>query len=110
MKCYIWYVLTYGCESWTLTNPDIKRLEAMKMWIYRRMKRISWMERVSNVEILDLVNEKRTLIKTIRQRQLTFIGHIMREDSIEKLCVQGLMEGKRSRGKQRTVFLQSLAL
>ena len=68
------------------------------------------MERVSNVEILDLVNEKRTLIKTICQRQLKFIGYIMREDAIEKLCVQGLIEGKRSRGKQRTVFLQSLAL
>ena len=110
IKCYIWSLLTYGCESWTLTNPDIKRPEAVEMWIHRKMKRISWMERVSNVEILDLVNEKRTQIKTICQRQLKFIGYIMREDAIEKLCVQGLIEGKRSRGKQRTVFLQSLAL
>ena len=110
MKCHIWSVFTYGCESWTLANPDIKCLEAMGMWIYRRIKRRSWMERASNVEILDPVNEKRTLIKTIRQRQLKFIGHIMREDSIKKLCVQGFIEGRRSRGKQRTVFLQSLTL
>ena len=39
MKCNIWSVLTYGCESWTLSKRDESRLEAMELWIYRRMKR-----------------------------------------------------------------------
>jgi len=40
------------------------------------------------------------LLITIRQRQLRFVGHIIREESIEKLSFEGRVEGCRSRGKQ----------
>jgi len=49
------------------------------------------------------------LVKTIRQRQLRFLGQIVREESIEKLSQEGRVEGCRSRGRQRQDFLQGLA-
>ena len=109
MKCYIWSTLTYGCESWTFRKQDESRLEAMEMWIYRQMKKISWIDKKSNKEVLEMIGEERKLLKTIRQRQLRFIGHIVREDSIEKLSLEGKVEGCRSRGRQRQDFLQGLA-
>ena len=40
-KCYIWSTLLYGAETWTLTKVTSDKLEAFKMWLYRRMLRIS---------------------------------------------------------------------
>ena len=109
MKCYIWSTLTYGYESWTLSKQDESRLEAMETWIYRRMKKILWIDK-SNKEVLQMMGEERKLLKTICQRQLRFIGHIVREDSIEKLSLEGRVEGCRSRGRQRQDCLQGLAM
>ena len=56
-----------------------------------------------------MMGEERRLLKTIRQRQLRFVGHSIREDLIEKLSLEGRVERYRSRGRQRQEFLQGLA-
>jgi len=48
LKCYVWPVLLYGCESWTLTAALIKNLEAAEVWLYRKMQRISYMAKKTN--------------------------------------------------------------
>ena len=55
-----------------------------------------------------MVGEERNMLTAIHQRQLKFIGHITKEDSIEKLSLEGIREGSRCRGRQRQDFLQSL--
>ena len=77
------------------------KLEAMEMWCFRRILKISWVKRVSNVDVLARCNEERSLIRVIRQRQLKFIGHIVREESIEKQAIEGKIAGKRAKGRQR---------
>ena len=79
-KTFVWSVLTYGCEAWTLGKAEKKRLEAMEMWIWRRMKKTSWVERKSNDQVLIEVNENRTLLKYIGRRKAKMIGHIMRHN------------------------------
>ena len=49
--------------------------------------------------------KEQKLLKTSLQRQLRFVGHIVGEDSIEKLSLEGKVKGYRSRGKQRKYFL-----
>ena len=49
-----------------------------------------------------------TLRKAIRQRQLRFLGHTIREESIEKLAIEGKVEGKRARGRQRLTYIDGL--
>ena len=44
-----------------------------------------------------------------RQRQLRFLGHVMREQQLENLCVMGKLEGRRGRGRPRQKFMDSLA-
>jgi hypothetical protein len=40
-KCYIYPILLYGSETWT-TNKNLEdRINAFKMWIFRRLGRIS---------------------------------------------------------------------
>ena len=72
--------------------------------------RISWTEKRTNDSILREANMERSLIKTIRKRQLEFLGHICRHKDLEYLSITGKIEGKRSRGRQRIKFLDSLKL
>ena len=108
LKTYVWSILLYGCESWTITTETRKRLEAAEMWFFRRMLRISWTEKRTNESILEETNQERSLINTIRKRQLKFLGHICRHRGLEFLSLTGKIEGKRSRGRQRITFLESL--
>ena len=36
-----------------------KRSEAFEMWIWRRMEKISWLDKVTNEEVLRRINEDR---------------------------------------------------
>ena len=105
VKALVWSVVLYGSETWTMRQEDIKRLEAFEMWIWRRMEKISWVERRTNEEILQLVEEKRSLIGTIRGRQKKWIGHILRSDTLLRDIIEGRMEGKKMRGRPRTMLL-----
>ena len=98
-KCYIWSTLLYGAETWTLSKATIKNLEAFEMWTYRRIMRTSWIEHKSNEEVLSMINSKRLLVYMIKRRKLAYFGHI-RRDGIQRLLLDGKVNGKRSRGRQ----------
>ena len=108
LKAYVLSVLLYGCECWTLNKDTERKLEAAEMWYLRRIMKISWTERKSNEDIMETVQYKRSLVKTIRKRQLEFLGHICRKNGIEKQMLCGKIEGRRSRGRQQTAYIESL--
>ena len=109
LKCYVWSTLLYGCESWTMNSNCKQKLEAMEMWCYRRMMRISWVKKISNKCVLKIVGMERDLLVTIRKRQLKFVGHIMRKGGLEKLVLEGKVAGTRQRGRRRLNFIGGLA-
>ena len=108
LRTYVWSILLYGCESWTITNSITKKLEATEMWFFRRILKISWTEKKSNQEVLEMANKERSLMKTIRKRQMKFMGHVYRKGGMEQLSMTGKIEGKRSRGRQRETYVDSL--
>src|SRR6218665_2586757 len=75
-----------------------KYQKAFEMWIWRRLERISWMEHRTNEEILQLGDEKRSLTKIIRDRQRSWLGHIMRGDSL--LRTRPIIEGRMAEKKK----------
>ncbi|GFO35167.1 endonuclease-reverse transcriptase [Plakobranchus ocellatus] len=72
------------------------------------MMRISWTKKKSNESVLKEANLERSLIKTIRQRQLHFLGQFCRHKGLEHLAITGKIEGKRSRGRQTITFIENL--
>jgi len=58
-------VVLYTADFWTVTEADRKRSEAMEMWIWGRMEKISWVDKISNEEVLQRVNETRTMLDTV---------------------------------------------
>lgn len=71
------------------------------MWFYRRPLRTSWVARVTNEEVLRRAGVGRELMGTIRERQLRFLGHVIREDDLEKIVLMGRITGRRARGRHR---------
>ena len=108
MKTYIWSTLLYGVESWTLSGRLVRRLEAMEMWLWRRMMKVPWTARLTNGEVLIMVGENRQLMQAVRKRQLKFFGHIVRGGDMENLALTGMIEGGRGRGRPREKYLDGL--
>ena len=69
IKAVVWSGALYGSETWTMRKNEIHRLQAFEMWIWRRMEKISWKDKVTNEQVLEIVKEKRTLIHVIRSRK-----------------------------------------
>ena len=108
LKSYIWSGLLYGCESWTISAQMRIRPEAAEMWMYRRLMRVPWTARRTNQEILEMVGTTRVLMTTIRQRQLRFLGHILRGKSLGRDCLLGMISGTRARGRQKMKYMDGL--
>ena len=102
VRCFIWSLFLYGCETWTLTTKVEKKIEAFEMWIYRRILKISWKEKKTNKYVLNEMNlEKTQLLNTIHKRKIAYYGHIRRHETLQKIILEGMMEGKRGRGRRR---------
>jgi len=72
MYCYtllLWSVVLYTSETRTMTQADRKRLEAMEMWIWRRLRILVWVDKISNEEVLQRVNKIKTILDTVGKRQ-----------------------------------------
>jgi len=76
------------------------------MWFLRRL-RIACT--VSNEEVLQRANTSRNLLKVIVNRQIRFVGHIVRKSQLEAIALTGMIEGKRARGRQRKTFMDWLS-
>ena len=108
VKTLVWSTLLYGSETWTLRKEEIRKLEAMEMWMWRRLEKISWTEKLTNEEVLKRVGEERQLVQLLRNRQKKWIGHVLRGDGLMKEVMEGRMEGKRGRGRPRAGMLDNL--
>jgi hypothetical protein len=108
IKTLVWSIVLYGAETWTLRKEEVNRLNAFEMWLWRRMEKISWTEKKSNEEVLQMVGEKRKLVEVIVQRKKRWIGHILRGDGLMKEVMEGKMEGKRARGRPRKGMVTEL--
>ena len=101
IQTVVWPVLLYGCETWTLRKEEKRRLEAVEMWIWRKVAKVSWTEKKTNDEVLTMVETKRILIENIVRRKKNWIGHILRGNGLMLEVMEGRMEGKRGRMKKK---------
>ena len=92
-------VVTYGCESWTIKMAEHRRIDAFKLWCWRRLLRFPWTARGSNQSILKEINPEYSLEGLMLKLKLQYFGHLMRRaDSLEKTLILGKTEGRKRRG------------
>ena len=61
IKAMVFPVVMYGCESWTIKKAECQRLDAFKLWHWKRLLRVPWTERRSNQSILKEINPEYSL-------------------------------------------------
>ena len=50
VKAMVFPVVMYGCESWTIKKAKCQRIEASELWCWRRLLRVPWTARRSNLK------------------------------------------------------------
>jgi len=91
IKATIWSVALYAAETWTYKKEDIWRLDSFEMWVWRKMEKINWRDMKTNEEVLQMVQEERSLMDVIWRRKKTWIGHILRGESLLRKVIEGRM-------------------
>ena len=78
-------VVMYGCESWTIKKAEHARIDAFKLWCWRRLLRVPWTARRSNQSILKEISPECSLEGLMLKLKFQYFGHLMRRpDSFEK--------------------------
>ena len=49
VKAMVFPLITYGCESWTIKKAEHQRIDAFELWCWRRLLRVPWTARRSNL-------------------------------------------------------------
>ena len=91
-------VAMYGCENWTRKNAEYPRIDAFKLWCWRRLLRVSWTAK-SNQAILKEINPEYLLEGLMLKLKLQYFSYQMqRAGSLKKTLMLGKIKGKRRRG------------
>jgi len=105
--CVVFSVVTYSCESWTIKKAECQRIDAFKLWCWRRLLKVPWTARGSNQSILREINPEYSVEGLMLKLQ--YFGHLMRkDDSLEKSLMLGKIEGRGKRGHQRMRWLDGI--
>ena len=89
------------------TIEDCWRIDAFKLWWWRRLLRVFWTSRRSNQPILKEISPEYSLEGLMLKLQ--YFGHLMwRADSLDKTLMLGKSEDRRRRGRQRMKWLDGI--
>ena len=99
----------YGCESWTIKKAEHQRIDAFKLWCWRRFLKVPCTARRSNQSILKEISPGCSLEGMMLKLKLQYFGHLkQRVDSLEKTLMLRGIEGRRRRGRQRMRWLDGI--
>ena len=109
VKAMVYPVVMYGCESWTIKKAEHRKIDVFELWCWRRLLRVPWTARRSNLSILKEISPEYSLEGLRLKLKLQYFSHLMqRTDSFEKTLMLGKIEGGRRRGLQRTRWLDGI--
>ena len=61
VKAMVFPVVTYSCENWTVKKAECQRIDAFRLWCWRRLPKVPWTARRSNRSILREINPEYSL-------------------------------------------------
>ena len=109
VKAMVFPVVMYGCESWSVKKAKCRRIDAVELWYWRRLLRVSWTARRSNQSIVKEISPGCSLEGLMLKLKLQYFGHLIRRgDSLEKTLMLARTGGRRRRGQQRMRWLDGI--
>ena len=99
VKAMVFLVVMYGCECWTIKKAEHQRIDAFKLWCWKRLFGVLWTARRSNQSILKEISPGCSLEGLMLKLKLQYFGHLMwRDDSLEKDPDAGKVWGQEEKG------------
>ena len=77
VKAMVFPVVMYGCESWTIKIAEHQRIDAFKLWGWRRLLSVPWTARRSKQSILKEISPGCSLEGLMPKLKLQYFGHLM---------------------------------
>ena len=77
VKAMVFPVVMYGCESWTIRKAEHRRIDAFKLWCWRRLLRVPWTARRSSQSILEEISPGCSLEGLMLKLKLQSFGHLI---------------------------------
>ena len=105
MRFLVTSICLYACESWTLAAELQRRMQAMEMRCYRKIKHISYKDHLTNEEVRakmqQAIGPHEDLLTIVKRRKLQWYGHVSRSSDLAKIILQGTVKVERRQGRQR---------
>ena len=78
VKVLVFPIVLYGAETWAMRKHERRKIDAFELWCLRRVLRVSWMERKTNVWIIENIRPEWTLESRVPKAALSYFGHLVR--------------------------------
>ena len=94
VKAMVFPVVMYGCKWWTIKKVEYQKTDAFKLWYWRRLLRVPWMQENQTNQLIFNLSLERLMLKL----KLQYFGHLMgRANSLEMTLMLRKIEGRRRR-------------
>ena len=77
VKAMVFPVVMYGCESWTIKKVEGQRIDAFKLWCWRRLLRVPWTARRSSQFIQKEISPGCSVEGLMLKLKFQYFGHQM---------------------------------
>ena len=78
VSAMVFPIVMFGCESWTIKKAECRRIDAFELWCWRRLLRVLWTARRSNLSILKEVSSEHSLEGLMLKLKFQNFGFLMR--------------------------------
>ena len=108
VKAMIFPVVMYRCESGTIKKAEHQRIDAFKLWCWRRLLRVPWTARGSNQSILKEISSEYSLEGLMLKLKLQYFDSEELTYWKRPWCWEGLKAGGEGDDSGRDDWMASL--
>ena len=108
-KSNVLSVLLYRSECWKVTREISRILDVFQTKSLRRIKRIFWLNKISNKDLMTSCNLE-PLSVVVRKRRWIWLGHVprMETDSLPRVALRWTPQGRRRRGRPKVTWRRTM--
>ena len=88
-----------------MRKHERRKIDAFELWCWRRVLSVSWMERKTNISIIENIKPEWTLESMVTKEALSYFGHVVRAGGMEDDVMLGRMNGSLSSRKFDCILL-----
>ena len=77
LKAMVFPAVMYGCESWVVKKAECQRIDAFKLWCWRRLLRLPWTKERTKQSLLRDISSEYSLEGLMLKLKLQYFSHLI---------------------------------